>query len=268
MTRAHARSAFEAAASRLRGLAFSAPSGTLIGAETQLIEKLGVSRLTLRQAARLLEAEGLLMVRRGPSGGYFSARPSTAKIESVFGGYLSTVNLDIEETFIVGFAIWTEIVRQAAALRTPEVRAVAKRLRERLLEMPADAPFTELVAFEDDYRRSIFQIVRRPYAELMFTLNRAVAWRHDAAPKLSRQFESLEPAFAREWRKSKRFEIDAIDEGDEGLALLAATRDRSLWRERLFGKGVQLSAAPPAVNAASAPAPATPSRPGRGRGAE
>lgn len=219
-------------------MAFSTPEGTLIGGEAELISELGVSRATIRQAARLLETEGLLSVRRGPSGGYFSARPNAQTIEGVFGTYLAALNLDIEETFVVGFALWAETVRQAAVLRTPEVKALMRRFRERVAQIPNDISLLDLFTFEDDYRRSILQVVKRPYVELMFTLNRAVTWRHYTMPALGRDGETRDPAFIREWRKSKRFEIDAIEEGDEALALMAATRDRNLWRERLFVQGV------------------------------
>jgi GntR family transcriptional repressor for pyruvate dehydrogenase complex len=233
MTARSSRSTLEAATSRLRALAFATAEGALIGGEAELIVRLGVSRATIRQAARMLEAEGLLAVRRGPSGGYFSARPSTDTLETVFGSYLAALNLDIEETFIVGFALWTEVVRQAAILRTPEAKAMTRRFRQKLSEMSNDVPLIELSAFEDDYRRSVFQLVQRPYVELMFTLNRAVTWRHYTVPALGRDGEARDPAFVVEWRKSKRFELDAIEEGDESLALMAATRDRTMWRERL-----------------------------------
>jgi len=49
----------------------AAKEGALIGSEESLIADLGVSRSTLRQAARLLEREGLLRVKRGINGGYY-----------------------------------------------------------------------------------------------------------------------------------------------------------------------------------------------------
>jgi GntR family transcriptional repressor for pyruvate dehydrogenase complex len=244
MTTRSSRSTLEATTSRLRALAFATAEGALIGGEAELIARLGVSRATIRQAARMMEAEGLLTVRRGPSGGYFSARPSTATLEGVFGSYLAALSLDIEETFIVGFALWSEVVRHAALMRSPEVKATTHRFRQRLSEMSNDVPLVELSAFEDDYRRSMFQLVQRPYVELMFTLNRAVTWRHYTVPALGRDGDTRDPDFVREWRKSKRFELDAIEEGDESLALMAATRDRTLWRERLMFRG---AAAEPAA---------------------
>ncbi|MGE0878273.1 MAG: FadR/GntR family transcriptional regulator [Acidimicrobiia bacterium] len=47
-----------------------------LGSEQELLDRLGVSRPTLRQAARILEAEQLLVVKRGVNGGFFGQRPS------------------------------------------------------------------------------------------------------------------------------------------------------------------------------------------------
>lgn len=49
----------------------------LLGSEDEVLERLGVSRPTLRQAVRLLEAEQLLVVRRGHGGGIWAQAPSS-----------------------------------------------------------------------------------------------------------------------------------------------------------------------------------------------
>lgn len=237
MSTRNPRSVLELAWSQLRALTFSAPDGTLLGGELELIARLGVSRATLRQAARMLEAEGLLSVRRGPSGGYFSARPNTETLHTALGGYLDTLNLNVEETYIVGFALWSEMVRQAALKGGPEVTDMAERFRQRLDVISDDSPTPAVLEFEDDYRRTVFEVVDRPYVQLMFMLNRAVTWRYLAMPPGDPD-DPREHAFVREWRTCKRMELDAIEEGDEVAAVMAASRDRSLWSERLLTHGV------------------------------
>lgn len=54
-----------------------------LGSEDDLMSRLGVSRPTLRQAARLLEHEGLLVVRRGLGGGLFGRRPTEEAVTHV-----------------------------------------------------------------------------------------------------------------------------------------------------------------------------------------
>ena len=50
--------------------------GQHLGSAEELAARFGVSVTTLRQGLRVLEAEGLVRVRRGNSGGYFASTPS------------------------------------------------------------------------------------------------------------------------------------------------------------------------------------------------
>src|ERR1700733_11935074 len=54
--------------------------GTRLPSEAQLIEQFGLSRATVREALRLLEAEGLILVKRGPRGGLTVSRPNPSHI--------------------------------------------------------------------------------------------------------------------------------------------------------------------------------------------
>jgi GntR family transcriptional repressor for pyruvate dehydrogenase complex len=51
--------------------------GELLGFETDLSERLGISTPTLRQATKLLEYQQLLVIKRGRGGGYYARKPST-----------------------------------------------------------------------------------------------------------------------------------------------------------------------------------------------
>ncbi|HMO67746.1 MAG TPA: GntR family transcriptional regulator, partial [Novosphingobium sp.] len=56
-------------AARLREIIFAHEAGEQIGSLPELAKALGVGIVTVQQAARVLEHEGLLEVRRGPGGG-------------------------------------------------------------------------------------------------------------------------------------------------------------------------------------------------------
>ena len=53
--------------------------GELVGTESELIEREGVSRALLREAVRLLEHHQIARMRRGPGGGLFVMAPSAMR---------------------------------------------------------------------------------------------------------------------------------------------------------------------------------------------
>lgn len=75
-------------ADALRRRILAAPAGEQIGSLQTLARELEVGIVTVQQAARILEHEGLLEVRRGPGGGYYGRRPQMADLERMLGAYL------------------------------------------------------------------------------------------------------------------------------------------------------------------------------------
>jgi len=63
---------------QLESISLRHEKGELIGSEPDLLERLGVSRPTLRQAAQVAAAARMISVRPGVHGGYYAERP-TAK---------------------------------------------------------------------------------------------------------------------------------------------------------------------------------------------
>src|SRR5258706_5314446 len=92
------KSPIDLAALEVRNMALALEEGAFLGSEDDLVGRLGVARVTVRQAGRLLEREGVLFVRRGIKGGYFASRPSVEMVESVFCAYLETLGLDTRHT--------------------------------------------------------------------------------------------------------------------------------------------------------------------------
>lgn len=64
----------------LAALSLATGAGDFLGAEDELLARLGVSRPTLRQAAKIVENERLISVRRGTKGGLYAARPDVADV--------------------------------------------------------------------------------------------------------------------------------------------------------------------------------------------
>lgn len=121
-----------AAASKLRAMILAVQEGTLIGSEEHLCAQLGVSRSTMRQAARLLEREGVLHVRHGSYGGYYSARPDLATIEAAVGAYLHTLDVRPEDATAIASTLWVEVVRTAAVAHAEAAQDMIATFRKRL----------------------------------------------------------------------------------------------------------------------------------------
>src|SRR6266481_2517902 len=88
VTKLPRRQIVQAAAAKLRDVILAREPGTQIGSLNEVAELLGVGIVTVQQAARILEHEGLLAVRRGPGGGYYGTRPDEASLERSLAAYM------------------------------------------------------------------------------------------------------------------------------------------------------------------------------------
>ena len=73
--------------------------GDNLPAESTLIEELGVSRPTMREAFRILEVENLITVSRGSRGGATIHLPQVDVVARFAGHYLQTRNTTIADVF-------------------------------------------------------------------------------------------------------------------------------------------------------------------------
>src|SRR3546814_854111 len=71
--------------------------GSSLGTEAELLEQMNVSRPTLREGLRILEAQGVLALRPGPRGGIIIARPSVDIIAHTISVYLRLTNVPFVE---------------------------------------------------------------------------------------------------------------------------------------------------------------------------
>jgi DNA-binding FadR family transcriptional regulator len=228
------RTTVEDAATRLRAIVLAAEDGVFLGSEDALVAQLGVSRATVRQVARLLEREGLLRVRRGINGGYFGARPDVGIIESTVSAYLDTLDMEGEDVTVVASALWVEVIRKAAGLRSEAARATAQRLRERVAALPSDASFGAVADADEACRTAIFELVKARYIELIFHINTAFAQRHFTASPSAADDGTAQREFVHAWKSAKLLELGAIADGDPELGAMAARHTRNLWHERVW----------------------------------
>lgn len=231
-TPARTRTPLEVAAERLREISLDSPEGSLIGSEEALIAQLGCSRSTVRQVARLLEREGLLKVRRGINGGYFSTRPDAGTIEATVSAYLETVHTEPSDVTLLASALWVEAVRKAAGRDPEAAQVVCERFRQAILALGEDAGFDEVRAIERESQDAVFELAQSAYIKLIFDINTAFASRRFSDPVVDDDSPEHR-AFVRRWREVKLLELSALAVGDRDLAVTAAQLTRKVWHQRL-----------------------------------
>jgi GntR family transcriptional regulator, transcriptional repressor for pyruvate dehydrogenase complex len=229
MSKASSSPRLEAVRTRLRELALAADEGALVGSEDALVQELGVSRSTVRQAARLVEGEGLLRVKRGINGGYYGSRPDENTIKATVSDYLGTLDAKHGDVSAVAAVLWVEVLRRAASLNSPAARQFAEMQRRAVLEIDKDAPLRRIVELEESIREGIFELIDSPYIQLIFHINATFSRAHhgSARPDL------VNPELVQAWQEAKLMELGAIAEADVQLAIMAARYAPQVW-ERSF----------------------------------
>lgn len=106
--------------------------GDLLGTEAELLDRFGVSRPSLREALRILEAEGLVSVVRGVLGGVVVHRPDQRMTARTAALLLNSRNVTLLDVFDASAILEPAAARMVAVSRGR--RGVAKRLREVIVE--------------------------------------------------------------------------------------------------------------------------------------
>lgn len=221
------KTALGVAAQRLREISLAATDGALLDSEEKLVAALGFSRSTVRQAARVLEREGLLRVRRGPSGGYFAARPDARTIENAVSSYLATLDISLQDITLIASALWIEVVRKAARNGGPDARAILEPCQRQVEAIDVTASFDGVRSLERECRKAVFALADSKYVELIFSINTAFA---QGVPQRPQWGGDEHERIVANWRDAKLMELAAIGDGDVELASLAARRVRKAWR--------------------------------------
>lgn len=199
----------------LRERIFALIPGHLLGSLHELARELEVGIVTLQQAARVLEHEGLLEVRRGPGGGYYGARPDAAALERALSSYMRMNPAGYEEALDMTSLLFTELATAAA-------RCTDAALRARLATMQDEAgrcnTMGEFGQFEEVFQELLFQMVRRPLFEMLTRVTL-----HHAAAEGGAVTE-MAGVGVENWREGRRRIIAAILAGDPELARFEANR--------------------------------------------
>jgi GntR family transcriptional regulator, transcriptional repressor for pyruvate dehydrogenase complex len=116
-------------ADELRALIVSGElsEGDSLGREPELVERFGVSRPSLREALRILEAEGFITVLRGVHGGVIVHEPDQRMTARTAAALLQARNVPLADVFDARALLEPLAVKTIAGLRAR--RAIVNELR-------------------------------------------------------------------------------------------------------------------------------------------
>ena len=202
-------------ADRLRDLVFAAEPGALIGSLQDLARGLEVGVVTLQQAARVLEHEGLLEARRGPGGGYYGMRPNSAAVERSIAAYLRANPSSFEEALNITSLLFIELAGAAAGCGDVALRGEMADLCGQLADCVRDE---DCGRFENGFQDLLFRMVDWPLFKLLTVVTLQVG-----VTRAERLLGAGE-AVLTEWRCGRERIIAAILAGDGDLARFEADR--------------------------------------------
>jgi len=218
-------------AARLRERIFARQPEEQIGSLPELARDLGVGIVTVQQAARILEHEGLLEVRRGPGGGYYGSRPDAADLERALAAWMRSQPASWEEALDMTSLLFNELCAAAAHC---DNRALHDELRTYALKLAAGVQAQLAGQLEAEFQDILFRMVNRPLFELLTR----VTLRFSASRPKEMPIHQLLPE--EPWIAGRRRIIDAILRHDSALARFEANRsNRDVLLQAIEGKAVQ-----------------------------
>ncbi len=93
-------------------------SGDRLPGEAEMIERFGMSKGTIREATRILEAQGLVRTRTGPGGGTFVHQMSPERARALLSNYFYFRDLTLKDIYQIRSALEPELVAHLAGKLT------------------------------------------------------------------------------------------------------------------------------------------------------
>lgn len=193
--------------------------GDRLPTERELVRQFGVSRVTVRDALRTLEAGGLIQVRIGGQGGPYVAHPDVAVLSANLGNQLQLSGCTVSELAEARLALETTAARLAAERAKPEDLT---QLEEALGEAGDVGTATASV----DFHEAVAKASGNRALWMMFAATRAL---------IKEAFDELharQPDMPTSARRAHEALLDAIAGGDGDRAVELMRTHLSEFMER------------------------------------
>jgi len=178
--------------------------------ERDLCEQFGVSRVTVREALRVLEASGLIEIRVGARGGAFVSTPSSARVGEGLAVLLKLSPLTATEVTEARMVFELGIVPIVVDRATPEDIAALKEICDRQQDALKDESYSMTLSAEFHVRvaacthnAAIEMLVKSFHGPLLMSLEEA---------------KIVAPVMGRRGSTEHREFVDAIERRDAGQA--------------------------------------------------
>jgi len=207
--------------------------GAKLPNEAEMIAQFGVSKGTVREAMRILEAQGLIMTKTGPGGGSLVGEVSKDRAMSLLGNYFYFKDLSLSDIYQIRKVLEPELVAGLAGKLSPETleelrmmahqhpepaRTPEEEKQQHITSLAfharlADAADNELLGFVISFMARILTdltVYRRLYAAPNFAL----------------------------WERGRRHQIDLVDALERG----DADQARAIMRSHMEGAETMMNA--------------------------
>jgi len=205
------------AAKLLREMILEKGDGAFLGSREDLVQRLGVGHVTLQQAARLLERERLLFVRRGTNGGYFARVPDEAGVKEMIATYLRARHVSYRDVHLITTTLESEMERLAACSEDESARRDLVAISESIKRVDSNDS-REILRLHATYLKIVCRMAANPLGELMILVTLKLFSELRPGSTVS------EPDDAEKWRHTRLKIIHAILDHDEEAVLLYSRR--------------------------------------------
>ncbi|MEU7814026.1 FCD domain-containing protein [Pseudonocardia sp. NPDC049154] len=186
------------------------PVGLVLGSETDLLARYGISRAVLREAVRLVEYHGVARMRRGPGGGLVVAEPDPEACIDTMALYLDYRGVTPEDLRVVREAI--ELGALGRVVARTDTAEVAGRL-EAAIARTAE-PRGPGRTGADRFHAELAELSGNPLLVLFLRILTELWARHAASAPLPPPGEESQATVVAVHRRI----LEAMVAGDDGVA--------------------------------------------------